>query len=318
MWEDGDEPDQSDTGEFPALPGSEPAPEPWRVRVEVAARSDPGKVRPNNEDHYIVGQVRRTMHLQATNLPREQLPAMLDEVGQVLAVADGMGGMASGEVASHLAIVTGVELVRDSGRWALHLENPGEAAALIDRCRDYFRRVNRRVYEQASADTSMSGMGTTLTVAYSVGAELFIIHAGDSRAYVCQEGQLQQITRDHTLAQDMALSGQIRQEDVKRHQFRSVLTNYIGSPHDGIEAEVHRLRLNDGDRLLLCSDGLTDMLSDHQIRQTLAQPTSSEAICEDLIKQALRAGGRDNITVIVAQYQFDPPGPESTPDRVQA
>lgn len=307
MW-DGDEPDQSDTGEFPVLPGSEPAPEPWRVRVEVAAQTDRGKVRPNNEDHYIVGQVRRTMHLQATNLPREFLPPMLDEVGQVMAVADGMGGMASGEVASQLAIITGVELVRDSGRWALHLENPGEAAALIDRCRDYFRRVNRRVYEQASVDASMAGMGTTLTVAYSVGAELFIIHAGDSRAYLCpNEGPLQQITRDHTLAQDMALSGQIRQEDVKGHQFRSVLTNYIGSPHDGIEAEVHRLRLNDGDRVLLCSDGLTDMLGDHQIQQTLDQPTSSDIICKDLVEQALRAGGRDNITVIVAQYRFDPP-----------
>ncbi|CAN5892719.1 protein phosphatase 2C domain-containing protein [soil metagenome] len=304
----GDEVDQSDTGEFPSLPGSEPAlPDPSMVRVEVAARSHPGKVRPNNEDHYIVGQVRRAMQLQETNLPPELLPALLDEVGQVMVVADGMGGMASGEVASRLAITTGLQLVRDSGRWALQLDQPGEAAALIDRFRDYFRRVNRRVFEQASADATMSGMGTTLTVAYSVGAELFIVHAGDSRAYLCQNGLLQQITRDHTLAQDMALSGQIRQEDVKRHRYRSVLTNYIGSPHEGIEAEIHRLRLASGDCLLLCSDGLTDMLDDHRIRQTFDLPEPPVAICKSLIRQALQAGGRDNVTAIVARYHFDEP-----------
>lgn len=297
-----DDPTSQETGEFPSVaPGPGPS-----LRVRAAARSHVGKVRQNNEDHYLIARLRRAIEVDSTNLNMMNLPQLREDVGHVFAVADGMGGMASGEEASRLAISSGLEILRDASKWHLDFTDPAEAEDLIATCRRYIQQINRRVYEQATRHSQMEGMGTTLSVAYSVGHRLFVIHVGDSRIYLFSEGGgLQQITRDHTVAQDLASTGRIAQSEVKSHRMRNVLTNYIGSPDEGIEAEIHRLELTDGDRILLCSDGLTDLVDDSRIADILELETDAEAASDRLIDAALASGGRDNVTTIVIDYRVE-------------
>ena len=147
-------------------------------------------------------------------------------------------------------------------------------------------------------------MGTTLTMAYSVGPDLFIAHAGDSRAYLFHDGTLEQVTQDHTLVQALVKTGGISAEQAKHDKRRNIVTNVIGGPREGVKAEIHRLLLADGDVLLLCSDGLSDPVGDEAIAEVLAQTPDPEAACNRLVDLALERGGPDNITAIVARYDF--------------
>jgi PPM family protein phosphatase len=271
------------------------------VHVEFAALSDPGKVRQNNEDHYLIARVSRSFRSLDTNMPAGELPEPTDDVAYGMVVADGMGGMAAGEKASQLAIRTGVELVLNSPRWATKIDEE-EARQLIARMRDYFRKVDTAVIGQARADRGLRGMGTTLTLAYSVGIDVFIVHVGDSRAYIYRKGRLEQLTRDHTVAQDLADVGAIKPEEVHRHATRHVLTNFVGGPSHGVDPEIATLQVQDGDFLLLCSDGLTEMVEDAEIETILEDAGTSAAAAKALIARALANGGRDNVTVILARY----------------
>ncbi len=277
-----------------------------RLVVSAAGLTDRGLVRENNEDHFLIVSLTRLMNVLATNLDPGAVPPLLDEHGYVFVVADGMGGMSSGEVASGLALVTGLELVRDSAKWTLHSDDPSETAALIERMRGYFARVDAQVGRVAAADPKRSGMGTTLTVAYSVGARLFVVHVGDSRAYLLRDGELHRLTRDHTIAQDLADKGAISADQIKGHRMRSVLTNYIGGPSEGVTPDVERRSLEDGDRLLLCSDGLHEFVAADAIAGALGGTGDSPAICRALIDLALAAGAPDNVSVIVAIYRAAP------------
>jgi protein phosphatase len=147
-------------------------------------------------------------------------------------------------------------------------------------------------------------MGTTLTVAYSVGNHAFFVHAGDSRAYLYRAGVLQQLTKDHTLAQTLVDAGRIPAQAVGSHSSRHVLVNYAGGPRRGIEPEISTIELKTGDRLLLCTDGLTGMLSDDEIARVLSEHDQPEVATHALIDQALLRGGRDNVTVVLGQYEI--------------
>jgi protein phosphatase len=152
-----------------------------------------------------------------------------------------------------------------------------------------------------------------LTLAYSVGIHLFIIHVGDSRAYLFRNGQLQQLTRDHTVAQALADAGEIKQQDVRKHMRRNTLTNYLGGHSGKVKADVRWLRLEHGDRVLLCSDGLSDMVEDAGIAACLVESPEPDIAAIALTQMALRNGGRDNITVVVAQYSIPGPGEARPP-----
>ncbi len=278
------------------------------VRVDLAGRSDRGKTRPRNEDHFLIGRVSREIRIDATNLPTAMIPSPEQDNGYVMVVADGMGGMGGGAEASQLALITGFRLVRQAEKWILSAD-PTEAHDLLQRFRAYFEQVDREIMNQSRSNGLLAGMGTTLTVAYSVGNGLYIVHAGDSRAYLhhAESAELIQITRDHTVAQAMADAGQIPVNQVKTHQRRHVLTNCLGGTSAGVQADFHGLRLRDGDRLLLCSDGLSDLVDDSTIAECLGQAETAEHAANALITTALEAGGRDNVTAVVAFYQIDPP-----------
>jgi PPM family protein phosphatase len=213
--------------------------------------------------------------------------------------------MAAGEKASELAIRTGVNLVLDSPVWSTRIDDHS-AVQLVNRMLDYFRKVDSVVIGEARTDRHLSGMGTTLTLAYIVNTDAFIIHVGDSRAYRFRQGKLEQLTRDHTMAQGLADLGAIKPEEVPRHAKRHVLTNFVGGPSSGVEPEASAIQLQNGDVLLLCSDGLTEMVEDAEISRILGDSEKPDAAAKALIDLALEKGGRDNVTVLLAQVEVSP------------
>jgi protein phosphatase len=271
------------------------------VRVEVGAVSHTGRIRSRNEDHFLVSRVSRQQQILQTNMPPDSLPAYSGEDGYLFIVADGMGGMAAGEVASRLAISTSLKLFQRSERWGFRV-NQKVARELFDRISADLREIDKTLTEKSVADRRLLGMGTTLTAAYSMGIDLFIVHLGDSRVYLYRGGVLKQLTKDHTVAQAMADAGYISPDDVRRHVKRNALTNFLGGHHGKVKADLRWLRLSDGDRLLLCSDGLNEMVDDASIARILTRYDDPGAASQHLLQAALDGGGKDNVTVIVARY----------------
>ena len=299
----------ADTQEFELVPPSKsrsPQPSSSAVKVDVAGLSHAGKVRPNNEDHFLVVNFGRFLESVASNLPTGLVPFCFKENGWGMAVADGMGGHEAGEEASKLAITTLVDLVLSTPDWILRADDPEFAEEIMRRAGERFEMVDQALALEATFDPKLHGFGTTMTLAASVGMNLFIAHMGDSRAYLFRRGKLHQLTRDHTLAGELYEAGHITLAQAATHHLRHVLTRNLGR-QKGAKPDVQKLELNDGDCLLLCSDGLNDMISNEKIAAVLAEDKSSAILSQELIDFALAAGGRDNVTVILAQYRVSEP-----------
>lgn len=294
----------SDTAEIPQPYRRVPAmPRPLSsgVTVESAAASHSGLVRPQNEDHYLVVEVGRYLRTLMTNLPEGSVPPHFEEVVFAMGVADGMGGQAAGEVASRLAISLMVQLVLETPDWIFTEEGP-EHHKLLQRTADRFQQVNAALLDAARQDPQLFKMGTTLTVARSLGSSLIVAHVGDSRAYLFRQGRLRRLTEDHTFAQALANANVISSQDVASNRFRHLLTQSLGMDKLEIEPDLTLETLADGDRLLLCTDGLSDMTDDDAIQRVLGQGKAPRETCEALVQLALDRGGKDNITVALADY----------------
>jgi protein phosphatase len=260
-------------------------------------------VRPNNEDHYLVARFDRTFRPLLSNVPAENWPSPAAETAYALVVADGLGGCAAGEVASRTAIEALLELVLDTPDWYMRLDEEG--------FREVMRRMERRTQrladflaEKARGDAGLAGMGTTMTAACSLGADLLVTHVGDSRAYLFRGGELRRLTRDQTVAQEMADRGELSQEEVATHRLRHVLTSAVTAVGGPSRIDLYPERLADGDVLLLCSDGLTEMVSDEAVADVLRQGGPMTGACRALLDMALAAGGRDNVTVVLGRYRL--------------
>jgi serine/threonine protein phosphatase PrpC len=297
-----------DTAEYPVLTSPNDVLSPQStssaVQVDLAALSHQGKVRPNNEDHFLVVRFNRSLQTLLTNLPEGLIPFRVEEVGYGMVVADGMGGQAAGEVASRLAIRTLINLALATPDWVMRGGGP-EVERAMQRMAERYRQVDAALREQAQADPSLAGMGTTMTLACSLGADLILTHVGDSRAYLLRSGALHPLTRDHTLVRELVDRGVVRPEEAANHPFRHVLTRALGRS-EGEIAEVQRISLVDGDQLLLCTDGLTDMVDSTTIEAILRSSASSEDACQTLVELALQNGGKDNVTVVLGRYRFAP------------
>jgi serine/threonine protein phosphatase PrpC len=228
--------------------------------IEQAGRTDVGRQRSANEDSLVVSP-------------------------PLFAVADGMGGAKAGEVASAVA-VEAVEGAQESSE-------PAEAqlASIV-------REANRRIYDLAVADESRRGMGTTLTLAKLHGDEVSLAHVGDSRAYRLRDGELEQLTRDHSLVAELERSGQITPEAAEHHPQRSIITRALG-PEPDVEVDTYTLAGRPGDLFLICSDGLTSMISDDEVGSILRSAGSLDEAADELVRAANQSGGKDNITVIL-------------------
>ena len=273
------------------------------IHVDLAAMSDRGLVRPENEDHYLVVRFARLWETLLTNLPEGEVPAHSEEAGYAMVIADGIGGSAAGEVASRLAIQSLVNIVLGTPDWIMRPQDVASRDIKL-RAAERYGKVHEALAEQAEEDFRLAGMGTTMTLAFSVGVEMYLTHVGDSRCYLFHKGALCQLTHDQTMAQILADHGHISQEEVPAHKLRHVLTQALGSSKGELKPEVGHFRLADGDSLLLCTDGLTEMVSETTIASVLESKDPAEAACRRLVALALDAGGKDNVTVIVARYRF--------------
>ena len=211
-------------------------------------------------------------------------------------VADGMGGHRGGDVASQLALATIEELASEGSGTLM----------------DHVRAANRAVWDRSVEDERLSGMGTTLTAAQIDGANALIAHVGDSRAYLLRQGKLRQLTTDHTLVGRMVRSGEITEAEADVHPHKNVLTRSLGTDEE-VDVDEDTIALLDGDQLLLCSDGLTGMVTEDQIQAILENSEGPQQAADRLVKAANRAGGIDNISVVVlaavARATRHPPGP---------
>lgn len=203
----------------------------------------------------------------------------------LFAVADGMGGHAAGEVASEIAVRVLSELAPEHP----DVEALGRA----------IEEANRAVIQAAREGRGRQGMGTTMTAAMLEGERLVIAQVGDSRAYLLHQGKLQQLTRDHSLMADMIEAGQLTPEEARTHPQRSVITRALGSDAH-LHPDIYEINVETGDRLLICSDGLSGMIFDDQIENTLRRVQDPQRCASQLVNEAIAAGGPDNVTVIVA------------------
>jgi serine/threonine protein phosphatase PrpC len=300
-----------DTAEFePQFADPAPRIPSARVKVDLAAQSHQGHVRDSNEDHYLAVRITRSLETVLTNLGEGVLPKSFDETAYGMLVADGMGGMAAGEIASSTALLRLLELVAETPDWIMKMNQRENAATLMRRMTLRFRQIDDELREQGETDPSVLGMGTTLTVAATLGADLFLGHIGDSRAYLLRGEKLHQLTKDHTLAQALIDAGIARAGDTSTRAMQHVLTAALGSTGKRTDPQVQRLHLNDGDQLLLCTDGLTEMVADNEVAAVLADANSSQAACQALVDLALAGGGKDNITVVLARYRFKESDPK--------
>jgi protein phosphatase len=251
----------------------------------------------------LVVRFHRALQTVLTNLPVGLIPVRAEEVGYGIVVADGMGGMAAGEVASQEAIRSLINLALATPDWVMKKGKP-EIERVMQRMAERYRRVNEALREEARADAQLSGMGTTLTLACNIGTDLVLSHVGDSRAYLARNGELNRLTHDHTLVQELVDRGVVRPEHAATHPFRHVLTRYLGGDRGELEAEVQWVSLADADQLLLCTDGLTDMVDDTTIGAILGSAASADAACQQLLTLALQNGGKDNVTVVLARFRI--------------
>jgi PPM family protein phosphatase len=246
------------------------------LALRYAARSDVGLLRDGNEDSGYAG-------------PR------------LLVVADGMGGHAAGEVASSVAVAVLSNLDEDS---------PG--GDLLDRLSGAVRNANAHLRDMVHGDPELEGMGTTLTALLRAGSRLGLVHIGDSRCYLLRDEQLQQITRDHTFVQSLVDEGRITPEEADHHPQRNLITNTLDG-RDDLDLDLSVREARKGDRYLLCSDGLSGVVSEDTIRDTLTTAETPDAAVDQFVDLALRGGGPDNITAIVGYVVEVDDGPSAVP-----
>jgi protein phosphatase len=268
------------------------------LTVRSFGLTDRGRVRASNEDQFVNARLSRAMQLQQSSL---QQPATLigEQHGHLFLVADGMGGQAGGEEASALALLTIEEFLLNTLRSFFELQGDRFLAEF----QEALRAADARVFAEAARRPELQGMATTLTMGYSTHSALYVVHAGDSRCYLLRGGELHQITRDHTLVEEMVRGGALSAEDAAHSPFSNVVTNFVGGSQQGLKPELHKLTLQSGDVALFCSDGLTGMVPVEEIAAVLQSETDPESACRRLIEMANANGGRDNVTAVVARFE---------------
>ena len=275
----------------------------WRCSdVDLGAISHQGHVRENNEDSYLVFRFGRSLENVLTNLDPDLLEESYLMRGYGMLVADGMGGMAGGEVASRLALTKLIELIVDTSDWTLALQHRRDVLTVLERMTERFLEIDGVLRKEADSDHTLRGMGTTLTVAGAMGSDLIIGHVGDSRAYLLRGETFKQLTTDHTLAQALIDAGVASRDDPASRSMRHVLTAAVGSLGEQIDPQVQHFKLQAGDQLLLCTDGLTEAVEDELIAEVLRESKSAQGACQNLLDLTLTAGGPDNVTIVLGHF----------------
>lgn len=273
------------------------APKPRDEDLDFFGLTERGLVRPDNQDHFLVTTLHKTMRVHVTSLPN---PELLEIPSQRLAsigmVCDGVGGHVGGEEASRSAVEAIAGYVTNTMQCFFASESSDDTVLLGSLC-DAATRSHELVADRARQSGDRKGMATTLTMFIAVWPTLYLLQVGDSRCYRFRDGELEQLTRDQTMAQDLVDSGVLKPEQVSKSPFAHVLSSSLGG--SAWAPEVTRTDIKPGDTLLLCTDGLTKHVSPDRIAERLRTMTSSEQAVRDLIADTLAEGARDNVTVLV-------------------
>ncbi len=260
--------------------------------IKVFAQTDAGKVRSGNEDNFLVGIHTSTF---ADNL-LGILPFDIFTAPLILMVSDGMGGAAAGEVASQIAVETVGRSMNP------HVLNTAEA--LVEQMVEALRSANRAITKRSRQFPEMTGMGATATAAVLYQQHAFLGQIGDSRAYLIRGDQIVQLTKDQSLVNQLVEAGRISEEEARVHPRKNIILQALGS-QEALHVATAKLEICRGDYLLLCSDGLSGMLSDDDLLAVIRRNDEVDAACRELVKLANQNGGIDNITVVLAEMSDD-------------
>jgi serine/threonine protein phosphatase PrpC len=274
-------------------------PRPADEELDLFGITHPGKMRSENQDHFLVCTVHPQVVIHGTSLPQpEALPLRGTRLATLLVVADGVGGAASGSDAARLATETITRYVSSTLR-CYHAAGAASDDEFLAALNAATLEAHERVRAEAAHRTGQKQMATTLTVSITVWPWMYIVQVGDSRAYLSLNGQLSQVTRDQTIGQDLVDKGVLPRERLERSPFKNVLSSSVGG--DEALPEVTRLNMSDrGSLVMLCTDGLTKHVTDDEIAAALSSVKSSEHAAHELLDLALSRGGTDNITIVVA------------------
>jgi protein phosphatase len=260
------------------------------LKLRVFGRTDVGQIREHNEDNFLVADLtRKTRSLMEGD--REQI---VGERGTLLGVCDGMGGAAAGEVASQLA----VDIIYEK---LVQGDPPRDHDELARRLVQAVEEAGMRIFNEARADRTRRGMGTTSTIAALMDSRLFVAQVGDSRAYILRGDKFTQVSRDQSLVNQLIEAGQLTEEEAETFEHNNIILQALGTA-ETVQVDLTYVDLCKGDRLLVCSDGLSGMVRGEEMREVLLSTRDSLEACKELTDRANRAGGHDNITVIVAEF----------------
>lgn len=265
--------------------------------IDVFGLTHQGKVRKTNQDHFLLGSLRRRLEILATSLPAPELPQQNERAAFLAMIADGVGGSENGEEASRLALEEATQYLAQCTDCYYH--GDAESDVFVDTLQEAATRCHSRVAERAAENPDRRGMATTLTLFIGVWPWGYLLQVGDSRYYVYRQGKLTQITRDQTMAQELADQGVMTRSAAFASRWANVLSSSIGGQQTA--PVVTRLASDWANVHLFCSDGLTKHVSDEQIAERLRTMQSAKQVCEALLQDALDGGGTDNISVIVAR-----------------
>jgi serine/threonine protein phosphatase PrpC len=267
--------------------------------IDVYGLTHPGKMRKDNQDHFLICSLRKQMVLRQTSLPKASHFEMEPErIASLAMVADGVGGSAKGAEASRIALEAVTRYVTSSMRcyYAQHSADDREFCRALQ---DGALQCHQQLLREGETNPEYHGMATTLTLYLGIWPKGYLLQVGDSRGYLLRHGELTQITHDQTMAQELVDMGVLPESRVSASPFANTLTSAIGGKETA--PVVTPFEMSWGDVLLLCSDGMTRHVPHDQLQDRLRSMTSARQVCEDLMQDALDAGGSDNITLVVGR-----------------
>jgi serine/threonine protein phosphatase PrpC len=276
-----------------------PERKPREEEIDAHGVTHPGKVRKDNQDHFLLCSLRKQLVVRLSSIPEaDGLKNESERLAALAMVADGVGGAARGETASRMALQAVTKYVTRTMR-CYYGTGVGDESDLEAALRDGARQCHAELLQRGDEDFDYRGMATTLTLYLGVWPRGYLLQVGDSRCYLLRHGELTQVTRDQTMAQDMVDLGVMKAEDAAGTRLAHTLTSAIGGSQT--DPKISRFDMSWGHVLLLCSDGLTRHVPDDRIREVLRSMTSARQACETLLQDALDGGGSDNITVVVGR-----------------
>jgi protein phosphatase len=280
---------------------TEPLPRPTKDNIDVFGLSHQGLVRTENQDHFLVASLHKAMQIHHSSLPEEAIGELLSPSrGFVFLVADGVGGMPGGSDASRTALSSIIDYVVQTMDLYVQLDPDAEPAFLAELQRSV-ERSHERVREKGEADDEHVGMATTLTMVCIRWPRGYLVHVGDSRCYRLRDGELEQLTKDQTMAQAMVDAGALSPDQAEHSGLKHVLYSAIGATRAEPFTLTTDVRWDDV--MMLCSDGITKHVTDDEIRDALRRSTSAEATCKELVDLALARGGSDNTTIVIGRLK---------------